>query len=91
MENKLFITLENGINLYTNSYTETAQNWAVKHWGIKNARVFLSDDNNKLSYIFVVGQKVEYETQSYESLSCHIDAFALANGFEQLSGWSTVL
>lgn len=88
--NKHFITLSNGINLYTNSFTDTAQNWAVNHWGIKNARVFLSDDGKNKSYLLVVGQVAEYETQSYEQLSCYIDAYALANGFEQLSGWATV-
>ena len=88
--NKHFITLPNGISLYTNSYTDTAQNWAVNHWGIKDARVFLSDDGNKKTYLFVVGENPEYETQNFEQLSCHIDAYALANDFEQLSGWSTV-
>ena len=88
--NKHFITLPNGINLYTNSITDTAQDWAVNHWGIKDARVFLSDDGKNKSYLFVVGQVAEYETQNYEQLSYHIDIYALANGFEKLSGWATV-
>ena len=92
MEDKKVIELPNGIVLYTNGFTETAQNWAVKHWGISEARVFKSvDAEKKESYLFVVGETPEYETQNYEQLSCHIDAYAMANDYKQLSGWASVL
>lgn len=76
-EEKLYITLEDGKELWTNDMTETVKNWAEKKWKLKDIRVFLVKDGKYSTYIVVKGQNVTFESQSYESICAHVDYLGL--------------
>jgi len=70
------ITLENGIILddqegMAPSLKEYADN------KLKDARVFVTNDNGRKSYLLVIGEKPVYENQSSESVACFIDVLVL--------------
>jgi len=81
------IITSSGVKLITNKNTERLESWAVEHWGIRDAQFFQTETG---SYLFVRGETpVEEKAATFEQVCYWIDVWALANGFEQLSGWAT--
>lgn len=71
-------TLENGVKLYTNSFTEGAERWAKGRWNLLEVRVFLAEiPNGERFYIIVDKTETVFETKNYEQLSVHIDIMGL--------------
>jgi len=75
---KLYVTLPNGIKLFTTSFTESMTQYA-KDKGLKDYRFYLSEDTKGIKeYIMVFGQDVTYTSQLAEAMACHIDMISMA-------------
>lgn len=71
------IFLSNGIELYDNNDSaKLLQKYALDK-GLKSARVFLSNDRGRLSFLLTLGESPEFESQQVEAVAAHIDALVL--------------
>ena len=70
------ITLENGIILDDQEgMAPDLASWA-KQKGLKDARVFVANDNGRKTYLLVIGEEPIYENQKSEAVATHIDILA---------------
>jgi len=72
------LTLPNGTTLDdSHESAKMLAAYASEH-GISQARVFLTDDHGVQSFLLVIGEKPEFESQQVEAVAAHLDALALA-------------
>lgn len=92
MDDTFVLTTETGFDFYTNNETRISQDYAARHWGMKQPLVFLAKGkNNDASYVLVLNNAVVMESNTgWENFCYKLDIWALANRYEQQTGWSTV-
>jgi hypothetical protein len=70
-------TLQNGIVLDDSDEGAKSLQEHAERKGLSNVRVFLSNDKGSLSYLLVIGENPEFESQQYEAIAVHIDIVAI--------------